>query len=60
MKVPIVSSQSSYGAVRSAPVITRRDGDFSTPLPPVEAVEKTEPAQKPNDRDLGRYVDITV
>ncbi len=60
MRITTVGTQVGQPIARAAPVVTRQDLDLSTPVPAVEKVEKTETAQKPNDRDLGRFIDITV
>ena len=60
MRVTTIGTQVGQPIARSAPVVTRQDADLSSPVPPVKQAEKTENVQKSNNRDLGRFVDISV
>ena len=60
MRVTTVGTQIGYSIARTLPVVTRQDTDLSSPIPSVKEAEKTENVQKSNDRDLGRFVDISV
>lgn len=60
MRVTSVGTQIGQPIDRSTPVMTRRDLDLSTPIRSIEGTEKRETVPKANDRDLGRFVDISV
>ena len=60
MRITSVGTQVGQPIARTTPVVTRQDLDLSTPVPAVEKIEKADQVQKSNDRDLGRFVDITV
>ena len=60
MRVTTVGTQIGHSIARTLPVVTRQDTDLSSHIPSVKEAEKTENVQKSNDRDLGRFVDISV
>ncbi len=60
MRVTTIGTQVGQPIARAAPVVTRQDADLASPVPSVKEAEKPETVQKSNDRDLGRFVDISV